>query len=196
MALITMTPSPTDLQLIEWLKQVANHKPLALRQLYDATSARLFSIALRVVGNRELAEDVLQDAFVTIWRVAKDYRDSISPPMVWLGLIVRSRALDFLRRRLSDRSLAFTGWDEDFQESLPGEAIDPVDFVQCSEQAWALHCCLKQLNARQRALLIAAYFKEASHSELAKQFDLPLGTVKSCVRRGLAQLRICMERYV
>ncbi len=188
-----MRTLPTDLQLIEWLKQAAQRNPLALRLLYDATSTRLYSIALRVVGNRELAEDVLQDAYVTIWRAAGDYREAISPPMVWMGLIVRSRGLDLLRRRLADRSLGSSSWDEDFQENYPGGGMDPVEFVDRSEQAKALHRCLKQLDTRHRGLLLAAYFNESSHSELAKQFDMPLGTVKSCIRRALVQLRTCMK---
>jgi RNA polymerase sigma-70 factor (ECF subfamily) len=71
----------------------------ALRALYDRTSSKLFGLAVRVVGSRDRAEDVLQEAFITIWRSAPDYRASLSPPMAWMGMIVRGRALDLLRRR-------------------------------------------------------------------------------------------------
>ena len=86
-------PSP-DAEIIELIDRVGRREEAALRQLYDRTSPRLFGLALRVVRQREWAEDVLQEAFLTVWRVAGDYRGTLSPPMAWLGMIVRSRALD------------------------------------------------------------------------------------------------------
>src|SRR5512133_3076963 len=102
-----------DEQLIALMDRVAARAALAgshadaeaaLRELYDLTSARLYGVALRVVTNREWAEDVLQETYLNIWRIAGDYRASLSPPLAWMGVIVRSRALDFLRRRASERA--------------------------------------------------------------------------------------------
>lgn len=190
-----MNPNTTDEQLITLLERVAQQDAAALRQLYDATSSKLYAVAMRVVGNVEHAEDVLQDAFLTIWRVASDYRAPLSPPMVWLGVIVRSRGLDFLRRRKAERALAGQPIDDELADTLAAEQDTPMDMQDASEQAWALHECLKKIETKQRQVVTMAYFRDLSHSELAQQLSLPLGTVKTWMRRGLDQLRICMNRF-
>ncbi len=173
----------------------ARDSEAALRSLYDLTSGKLYGVALRVVGNREWAEDVLQEAYLNIWRIAGDYRASLSPPMAWMGVIVRSRALDFLRRRASERADAALELDEGISETVAGDSPNPMDTSQASEQAWALHECLRKLENRQREVVSLAYLRDLSHSELAQQLKLPLGTVKTWIRRGLEQLRGCMGRF-
>ena len=167
----------------------------ALRQLYDLTSSKLYGVALRVVGNREWAEDVLQDAFLNIWRIAADYRAALSPPMAWMGVIVRSRALDFLRRRTSERADSVQELDDFVNDTVAGDSPNPMDTTQASEQAWALHECLRKLEAKQREVVSLAYLRDLSHGELAEQLKLPLGTVKTWIRRGLEQLRGCMSKF-
>lgn len=167
----------------------------ALRALYDLTAGKLYGVALRVVGNREWAEDVLQEAFLNIWRIAGDYRTALSPPMAWMGVIVRSRALDFLRRRASERADAALELDDVIAETVAGDGANPMDTSQASEQAWALHECLRKLENKQREVVSLAYLRDLSHGELAEQLKLPLGTVKTWIRRGLEQLRGCMARY-
>ena len=167
----------------------------ALRELYDLTSSRLYGVALRVVTNREWAEDVLQETYLNIWRIAGDYRASLSPPLAWMGVIVRSRALDFLRRRNSERADSALELNDAISETVAGDSPDPLDTSQASEQAWALHECLRKLEARQREVVSLAYLRDLSHSELAEQLKLPLGTVKTWIRRGIDQLRGCMARF-
>jgi RNA polymerase sigma factor (sigma-70 family) len=167
----------------------------ALRELYDLTSARLCGVALRVVGNREWAEDVLQEAYLNIWRIAGNYRAALSPPLAWMGVIVRSRALDFLRRRASERADAGVELEGVVTDTVAGDSPDPLDASQASEQAWALHECLRKLEARQRELVSLAYLRDLSHGELAERLRLPLGTVKTWIRRGIEQLRGCMSHY-
>jgi RNA polymerase sigma-70 factor (ECF subfamily) len=193
-----------DLQLIALIARVASRQSpgagageaeAALRQLYDLTSSKLYGVAVKVVSNREWAEDVLQEAYLNIWRIAGDYRVALSPPMAWMGVIVRSRALDFLRRRASQRADAGLQLDDAIGETVAGDAANPMDTTQASEQAWALHECLRKLEARQREVVSLAYLRDLSHSELAEQLKLPLGTVKTWIRRGLEQLRGCMGRF-
>jgi RNA polymerase sigma factor (sigma-70 family) len=193
-----------DLPLIALIERIgARHLPgarprdgeAALRELYDLTSSKLYGVAVRVVGNRDWAEDVLQEAFLNIWRIAGDYRVALSPPMAWMGVIVRSRALDFLRRRSSERADAALELDDAISETVAGDSPNPMDTTQASEQAWALHECLRKLEAKQREVVSLAYLRDLSHSELAEQLKLPLGTVKTWIRRGLEQLRGCMGRF-
>jgi RNA polymerase sigma factor (sigma-70 family) len=167
----------------------------ALRELYDLTSSRLYGVALRVVTNREWAEDVLQEAYLNIWRIAGDYHEALSPPLAWMGVIVRSRALDFLRRRASERADTAVELDSVISDTVAGDSPNPMDVSEASEQAWALHECLRKLEARQREVLSLAYLRDLSHGELAEQLKLPLGTVKTWIRRGIEQLRGCMARF-
>lgn len=185
----------TDAHLIDLLDRIAARDEAALHSLYTLCGAKLYGLALRVVNQADLAEDVLQEACLTIWRSAADYRAALSPPMAWMGLIVRSRGLDLLRRRAAERTHLSDTLDDTLAETLADDRAGPMDTTQASEQAWALHQCLTQLNAQQRQVVSLAYARDLSHGELAAQLRLPLGTVKTWIRRGLAQLRLCMARF-
>jgi RNA polymerase sigma factor (sigma-70 family) len=189
-----MTALNPDAELMALIDRVGQRDEAALRQLYEQTSSKLFGLAMRVVRQRDWAEDVLQETFLTVWRAAGDYRASLSPPMAWLGLIVRSRALDFLRKRRAERTHLTDEFDEMGADALPAEGGNPLDMAQASEQAWALHQCLNRLEAPQREVVSLAYLRDLSHGELSTQLKLPLGTVKSWIRRSLDKLRECMSR--
>ncbi|WP_341910789.1 sigma-70 family RNA polymerase sigma factor [Polaromonas sp. YR568] len=190
-----MKAESPDTQLIALIDRVALADESALRELYELTSSKLYGVAVRVVSNRSWAEDVLQEAFINIWRIAGDYKATLSPPMAWLCLIVRSRGLDFLRRRNSDRADAVQELDDVLSDTLEGDSANPMDTALAGEQAWALHQCLSQLGNKQREVVSLAYLRDLSHGELAEQLKLPLGTVKTWIRRGLEQLRGCMARF-
>lgn len=191
----SMNAESPDTQLIALIDRVAQADESALRELYELTSSKLYGVAVRVVTNRSWAEDVLQEAFINIWRIAGDYKASLSPPMAWMCLIVRSRGLDFLRRRTSERADAALELDDVMAETVEGDSPNPMDTALASEQAWALHQCLSQLDNKQREVVSLAYMRDLSHGELAEQLKLPLGTVKTWIRRGLEQLRGCMSRF-
>ena len=190
-----MKPESSYSQLIALLDRVALADESALKELYALTSSKLYGVAVRVVTNREWAEDVLQEAYLNIWKIAGTYQATLSPPMAWMGLLVRSRGLDFLRRRASDRADRVQELDEVISDTVAGDSPNPMDTTQASEQAWALHQCLSQLENKQREVVSLAYLRDLSHSELAEQLRLPLGTVKTWIRRGLDQLRGCMARF-
>lgn len=189
-----MNPA-TDAQLIAWLDAIAREDRAALRALYDACAPRLMGVAMRVLGARELAEDALQEGFVTIWRTAGSYRASLSPPMAWLGLVVRSRALDMLRRRGTDGAVRAGAEGDAALAVLESDDAWPIDAAEASEQATALHQCLSRIAPRERAVVTLAYFRDLSQSEIARTLALPLGTVKTWMRRSLEQLRTCMDRF-
>ena len=190
-----MNAESPDTQLIALIDRVALADESALKELYEMTSSKLYGVAVRVVSNKSWAEDVLQEAFINIWRIAGDYKASLSPPMAWMCLIVRSRGLDFLRRRTSDRADAVQELDDVLSDTLEGDSANPMDTALAGEQAWALHQCLSQLDNKQREVVSLAYLRDLSHGELAEQLKLPLGTVKTWIRRGLEQLRGCMSRF-
>ena len=184
-----------DEQLMTLIDRVAERDESALKALYDLTSGKLYGLSMRVVRNNEWAEDALQDTFLQIWRNAPDYRASLSPPMAWLGLIVRSRSLDLLRRRKAAREHLTDEIDDAMADTLAGDSPNPMDTSLASQQAWALHQCLGKLENKQREVVSLAYLRDLSHGELAEQLKLPLGTVKTWIRRGLDQLRTCMARF-
>ena len=162
----------------------------AFAELYESTRAKLFGVSLRIVRERHLAEEVLQESFVNIWNHIADYSTSRSAPMTWMTAIVRNRALDWLRRPNLERG------DEDYDllvEALPDDAPGPEALLGMSRDARALADCLKQLSGNQRQTIMLAYAHGLSHGELASHLKEPLGTVKTWIRRGLDRLRGCMD---
>ena len=189
---ITLTP---DEHLIALLDRIADRDEVALRELYDITSRKLYGLALRMVGRVDLAEDVLQECYLNVWRIASDYRASLSPPLGWMSVIVRSRALDMLRRLSSQMDGKTQSIDDEESQQIASSEVGLLDAAMAGEQAGALNNCLFKIEAKQRDVIVWAYFRDMSHSELASQFDLPIGTIKTWIRRGLAQLKLCMASF-
>jgi RNA polymerase sigma factor (sigma-70 family) len=184
-----------DQVLIDLLEQVSQQNDKALKTLYDLSSSKMYGLAMRIMRNANLAEDVLQEAYLSIWRSAGDYQAKLSPPLAWMGLIVRSRALDMLRRRVREGENNHQELDAAVLDTVSSEEPTPQDLMQVSEQALALHQCLEQLENKQKEVLSLAYLRDLSHSELSTQLQLPLGTVKTWIKRGLEQLRSCMSAF-
>jgi len=192
------TTSPTDTTpqaLALLLQRVVSRDEQALRALYDLTSPKLFALALRILVKREWAEEVLQEAFVNIWRYAGDYRDSLAAPMTWMAAILRNRALDYLRQQKAYGAAAETPWSDALDEILPTQDDGPSERVLLSQEARRLEVCLAQLEARQRQAVALAYLRDQSHSEVAAVLKVPLGTVKSWIRRGLEKLKTCLGSW-
>jgi RNA polymerase sigma-70 factor (ECF subfamily) len=164
----------------------------AFRTLYDATSARLFGFALRILKKDELAEEALQDAFVSVWHAASSYQVHLSAPLTWMAAIVRNKALDIRRRSSASLEVELATEDYDPVEALQDSAAGPQELAQLSRDAAALARCMERLASRQRQAIGLAYLYDLSHSEVAAQLSLPLGTVKTWIRRGLDRLRDCL----
>ena len=175
--------------LARWVAQVALGDRSAFRRLYDATSPKLFAIALRILREESKAEDVLQDSFVNVWNGAASYNASLSAPMTWMVTIVRNRALDYVRR-IDQKAVSL---DEDLEAVLESEQPSPVDLASQGQDATALDRCLKRLDAGQRQAIAFAYFQGLTHSELATTLRIPIGTVKTWIRRGLEKMRRCLD---
>lgn len=174
-------------QLRQLLAQCSLGNRRAFETLYRESSQRLFAVALRCMGRRELAEEVLQEAFVRIWHNAARYDAALSAPMTWMINITRNLAIDQLRKH---RELPLT--DEQAM-ALFDDSPSAHDQLDSQRQASALQGCLETLEDKQRESIVIAYFHGLSHADLAERMAAPLGSVKSWIRRGLERLRRCLE---
>ncbi len=161
----------------------------AFARLYQETAGQLLAVALKVTRRRDLAEDVLQDAYCAIWQKAGQFREDRGRAMAWLVMIVRYRAIDRLRsqqRRAEDQ-----GAEELSELDLPDALVaSPVG----SEAALDVRRCLNHLQPNPRRAILLSFYYGLTHEEVSAQMDVPLGTVKSWVRRGLLQLKDCLDR--
>ena len=181
-------------QLRSLVAAVALGDRVAFRRLYDATSAKLFGFALRILRKDELAEDAVQDAFVSIWHAASGYQSHLAAPLTWMATIVRNKALDILRRQDDAVELDAEQFDHDMLLALQDPALGPQDRLQMTDDARALAHCMDTLEGKQRQAIGMAYFHDLSHSEVASQLSLPIGTVKTWIRRGLDKLKNCLAK--
>ncbi|WP_460530026.1 RNA polymerase sigma factor [Chitinimonas naiadis] len=182
-----MAPDP----LIALLARIGLGDAQAFETFYQATSPRLYAVALRMVRRADWAEDILQECYVKIWHAAASYAQEQSQPYTWLIQIVRNRCLDWLRRPAMEDSAEDEG--QQAFEQHPDQRAGPLQQLLQADEAQSLKHCLEALEVRPRELILMAYFQGLSHSELAQRLSLPLGSVKSWVRRGLMQLRGCLS---
>ena len=166
----------------------------AFRSLYDASSPKLFGFAVRILGKHELAEEALQEAFVAIWHNAARYQESLAAPMTWMAAITRNKAFDVLRRSEGNVEIDGPQFDRSVMEALQDPAASPFDALTMSSDAQALAQCMAELDSTHRQAVGLAFFHDLSHSEVARQLELPIGTVKSWIRRSLERLRGCLAR--
>jgi RNA polymerase sigma-70 factor (ECF subfamily) len=170
----------------------------SFKDLYQLTSPRLFAMCLRLLRVRELAEEALQDAFIKIWNSAATYRSERGTALGWLSRIVRNQCLDYLRYRRVEAVHhvdSHGDGDEDMLNNLASaDQKSPEQLAEAASDNEHLARCLQALKSKQQELISVAYTEGLSHSELAHRFTLPLGTVKSLVRRALLSLKVCLER--
>lgn len=183
---------PTQAQLKVWLAKVAKKDRDAFHSLYLAASPKLFGFALRILMKRELAEEVLQESFISVWNNASSYRDSLAAPMTWMTTIVRNKAFDLLRKTNTSTELDADTFDPQVLEAMESGDPTPIEALDMTQDAKALTRCLGRLEALHRQAIALAFFHDLSHSEVAEQMKLPMGTVKTWIRRGLDRLRLCL----
>ncbi len=180
-------------ELAELLDACGHGDRAAFARLYEATSPKLFGVAVRMLRREDLAAEVLQECYVSIWMNARTYSVALSAPMTWMTSIVRNRCLDSLRRPRMEVSLA---WNEESGEdplaAVPSEELGPLATLQRSSDARALAACMAKLDGKMRQAIMLAFFEGLSHSELAVHMQQPLGTVKTWIRRGLERLKSCL----
>ena len=172
------------------LSQVAEGRRDAFESLYRQTSATMLGICLRVLRDREEAEDVLQEVYVAVWSKAAQFDQQRARAMTWLGTIARNRAIDRVRARPSP---ALHEPIED-HELADDEAPTPAAGIDAALERAQLDDCMDQLEPKRRSLIRTAFFENVTYDVLALRAEAPLGSVKSWIRRGLQQLKACLER--
>nr|WP_243846775.1 sigma-70 family RNA polymerase sigma factor [Sphingomonas japonica] len=158
-----------------------------LRYVYDHTAAKLMGICLRILGDRNAAEDVLQEVYLKVWRGAEAFDASRASPITWLCTIARNTAIDW--QRASQRRAEGVAAASD-DAAIADTAADPAE---AHAQRVLVNDCLEQIETRQAGAIRAAFFEGFTYSELAARAAVPLGTMKSWVRRGLERLRECLS---
>lgn len=171
-------------QLVEWLAQVANGDNASLRALYDATSAKLFGVCLRVCQDRPGAEEALQEAYLRVWRSASCFDVGKGSAIAWLCMIARNCAIDW--RRANPVPLRDDSADEIADEPF-------ADFSSDSDRNQDLMRCMETLADNQALAVRAAFYGGLSYSEVSQQLGVPLGTLKSWIRRAMLSLRECID---
>lgn len=190
-ACIRQLPGPDigEIQLTQWIEAIVDRDERALTALYDATMSRVYGIVLRVVRRAALAEEVVEETYFQVWRQAARFDAARGRPLTWLLGMARSRAIDALRReaRFQHESL-----DDESVAALPGNQPAADELLDAAREHADLHRALMLLNTQPRQLVAMAFFKGLSHEEIASQTALPLGTVKSQIRRALITLRLAL----
>lgn len=176
----------SELQLQTWIQRVTRQDEAAFAALYQACVSRVYSVALRITRNAAQAEEVTEDTFWQTWREAPRFDPARGTALAWILTIARSRALDSLRARDQAEPVEDV---ETLHEAQRGHDATPLDLLDATQTDHALHHALAQLDAQPRQLIALAFFKGLTHDEIAAHTGMPLGTVKSHIRRGLTTLK-------
>jgi RNA polymerase sigma-70 factor (ECF subfamily) len=179
-----MTAAP---DLPDLLHRVAARDREAFAALYRATSAKLYGVVSRILSHGD-ASEVLQEVFVKIWERAGDFDTAKGSPLGWMATIARHRALDEVRR---SRPVSLEDMPEGYEPAA--EFVDPLASRERRQSYAALMRCLEALEPDKREMILAAYYRGASREALAERYGAPVGTVKTWLRRSLAQLKDCLS---
>jgi RNA polymerase sigma-70 factor (ECF subfamily) len=175
-------------RLVDLIRATARHDQRAFAQLYAATSGKLYGIALRVLRRRDLAEDVVQEAYLRIWHHAERYDPARGSAMTWMAAIVRHLAIDMVRNPATQAS----GGEADLL-ALPADTPHPLDEITLAEKRRRAFTVLRDLDPVKRRLIIAAYLHGESREQLARRFGAPVNTIKTWLRRAVMEIRAGLD---
>jgi RNA polymerase sigma factor (sigma-70 family) len=188
-------------ELAQLLARTGLGERQAFAQLYARTSGHLFAVVLRIQRDRALAEELLQEVYIAVWKAAAGFDAARSQPLTWLTAVARNRAIDSLRRAAAQPQAQYVAASppadtDEPEETLADDSPGPLELLQRASETRELEQCMQALSAAQRQSVALAFFDGLSHAEVAQRLSQPLGTVKSWVRRALMVLRSCLERGV
>ncbi|MGY6552838.1 MAG: sigma-70 family RNA polymerase sigma factor [Erythrobacter sp.] len=171
------------------MQRLADGDQAALEEIYLATRVKLFGICLRILGDRKEAEDALQDVYINLWHRADRYDPARASPIAWLAAFARNRAIDRLRTGKVRGGAVPVEEAAPLADSAPLAEALLIDLERNAQ----IHTCLATLDERTQKHIRAAFFDGQTYAQLAEQAGVPLGTMKSWIRRGLMRLRACLE---
>jgi RNA polymerase sigma-70 factor (ECF subfamily) len=179
----------TQAELVWLLAAVAKGDQAAFERLYSATRAKLYGVLLRILGKPELADDVMQETYLKVWKMAGKFDPTIASPITWMVAIARNRAIDIVRKR-PDVSV------EDSPEAMgvAADAPPPLARREMTEELRRLLSCLGKLDPEKQRIVLLAYYSGWSREQLAQKLDIPVNTIKTWLRRSLLEIRECMGR--
>jgi RNA polymerase sigma-70 factor, ECF subfamily len=179
----------TQAELVWLLAAVAKGDQAAFERLYGATRAKLYGVLLRILGKPELADDVMQETYLKVWRMAGNFDPTIASPITWMVAIARNRAIDIVRKK-ADVSV------EETPEAMGVAAETPAPLArrEMTEELRRLLSCLGKLDPEKQRIVLLAYYSGWSREQLAQKLDIPVNTIKTWLRRSLIEIRECMGR--
>ncbi len=181
-------------EIDQLLARIALQDAKALKSLYDLVGNQLLTVAWRVLQDRALAEDVLQEVFVSLWKQGARRLPGQVFTLAWLCVITRHRAIDVVRKKRADVPLQWEDQDgEEHFHDVQDEAASPLANLLAHQDGVQLGRCLERLEPQPRQALLLAFYDGLTHLEIAHHMTRPLGTIKAWTRRSLLRLKGCME---
>lgn len=177
----------TPAELVWLLASVAKGDEAAFERLYEATRAKLFGVVLRILRRQDLAEEVVQEAYVKIWNSAGQFDPAMGSPITWMVSIARNRAIDMVRKR-GETSIE----DEPRAVEVASDIPEPLARREMAEELKRVLDCVGQLDQQRQKLILLAYYNGWSREQLAEKFNTPLNTVKTWLRRSMIEIRECL----
>jgi RNA polymerase sigma-70 factor (ECF subfamily) len=177
----------TTAELVWLLAAVAKGDEAAFERLYGATRAKLFGVVLRILRRQDLAEEVVQETYVKIWNAAGQFNPALASPVTWMVSIARNRAIDQLRKR-GEVSIE----EEPAAMEVASDAPDPLARREMNDELKRLLACVGRLDPQRQKLVLLAYYNGWSREQLAAQFDTPVNTIKTWLRRSMLEIRDCL----
>ena len=174
-------------ELVWLLGAVAKGDEAAFERLYAATRAKLYGVLLRILGRPALAEEVMQETYLKVWKMADQFDPAIASPITWMVAMARNRAIDIVRKR-GDLSIE----DEPEALEVASEAPPPLARREMTEELKRLLSCLGKLDPEKQRIVLLAYYSGWSRDQLAQKLDIPVNTIKTWLRRSLLEIRECM----
>jgi RNA polymerase sigma-70 factor (ECF subfamily) len=178
----------TTPELVWLLAAVAKGDQVAFERLYQATRAKLYGVVLRILRRADLADEVIQEAYLKVWNAAGQFDPALASPITWMVAIARNRAIDLVRKK-AEISIE----EEPEVLEVAAENPHPLDKREMSEELKRLLGCMGGLDEERRRLVLLAYYSGWSRDQLAAKFDKPVNTIKTWLRRSLAEIRECLE---
>ncbi|MGO4714685.1 sigma-70 family RNA polymerase sigma factor [Bradyrhizobium sp. 2TAF24] len=177
----------TPAELVWLLAAVAKGDEAAFERLYAATRAKLYGVVLRILRRQDLAEEVVQEAYVKIWNGAGQFNPGLASPITWMVSIARNRAIDMVRKR-SEVSIE----EEPAAMDVASDSPDPLERREMTDELRQLLACVGRLEPDRQKLVLLAYYNGWSREQLATKFSAPVNTIKTWLRRSMLEIRECL----